>query len=58
MCWAGLSIKPFDTKKYFNIDFVLKGLIERLAQHIVTAANGPRAEALALVLPDSELPAF
>ncbi len=35
-----------------------KGLIERSAQHIVTAASGPQAEALALVLPDSELPAF
>ncbi len=33
-------------------------IIERPAQHIVTAASGPRAEALALVLPDSELPAF
>ena len=31
-----------------------KCLIERPAQHIVTAASGPRAEALALVLPDSE----
>ena len=38
--------------------FVSKGLIERPAQHIVTAASGPWAEALALVLPDSELPAF
>ena len=37
---------------------VSKCLIERPAQHIVTAASGPRAEALALVLPDSELPAF
>ena len=37
---------------------VLKCLIERQAQHIVTAASGPRAETLALVLPDSELPAF
>ncbi len=35
-----------------------KGLIERPAQHILTAVSGPRAEALALVLPDSELPAF
>ncbi len=33
-------------------------IIERPAQHIVTAASGPWAEALALVLPDSELPAF
>jgi hypothetical protein len=44
--------------QYFNIFFVSKGLIERPAQHIVTAASGPRAEALALVLPDAELPAF
>ncbi len=29
---------------------MLKCLIERPAQHIVTAASGPRAEALALVL--------
>jgi hypothetical protein len=41
----------------FDIFFVSKSLIERPAQHIVTAASGPRAEALALVLPDSELPA-
>ena len=44
--------------QYFNICFVSKGLIERQAQPIVTAASGPQAEALALVLPDSELPAF
>ena len=44
--------------QYFNIFFVSKGLIERQAQHILTAASRPRAEALALVLPDSELPAF
>ncbi len=37
---------------------VSKGLIERPAQHIVTVASGPLAEILALVLPDSELPAF
>jgi hypothetical protein len=35
--------------QYLNIFFVSKGLIER---HIVTAASGPRAEALALVLLD------
>ncbi len=48
-------VLPLQLSKYF---FVLKRLIERPAQHIVTAASGPRAEALALVLPDSELPAF
>ena len=43
----------------------LKVLIEESGQpahtdhvNIVTAASGPRPEALALVLPDSELPAF
>ena len=43
-----------------NFFFVSKCLIatERPAQHIVTAASGPRAETLALVLPDAELPAF
>ena len=39
-----------------------KVLIEEPAHtdhvNIVTAASGPRPEALALVLPDSELPAF
>ncbi len=44
--------------QYINIFFVLKGLIERQAQHILTAASGLQAEALALVLPDSELPPF
>ncbi len=44
--------------QYFNIFCVSKGLIERPAQHIVTAASRPLAEALALVLPGSELPAF
>jgi hypothetical protein len=44
--------------QYFNIFCVSKGLIEKPGQHILTAASGPRAEALALVLPDSELPAF
>jgi hypothetical protein len=44
--------------QFFLCVCVLKGLVERPAQHIVTAASGPRAEALALVLPDSELPAF
>ncbi len=43
---------------YFYIFFVSKGLIARPAQHILTAASGLRAEALALVLPDSKLPAF
>ena len=42
---------PLQLLNYF---FVSKCLIERPAQHIVTAASGPRAEALALVLPDSE----
>ena len=50
----GLAL-PLQLLKYF---FVSKCLIERPAQHIVTAASGPRAETLALVLPDSELPAF
>jgi hypothetical protein len=51
--------------QYFNIAFVSKGLIERLAhterevkKSHCDAAGGPCAEALALVLPDSELPAF
>jgi hypothetical protein len=46
---------PLQLLNYF---FVSKCLIERPAQHIVTAASGPRAETLALVLPDAELPAF
>ena len=49
------QVLPLQLLRYF---FVSKGLIERQAQHIVTAASGPGAEALALVLPDSELPAF
>jgi hypothetical protein len=40
--------------KVFNWNFNF----ERPAQHIATAASGPLAEAPALVLPDSELPAF
>ncbi len=50
----GLAL-PLQLLKYF---FCVEVLIKRPAQHIVTAASGPLAEALALVLPDSELPAF
>ena len=49
------QVLPLQLLKYF---FVSKGLIERPAQHTVTAASGPRAKALALVLPDPELPPF
>ena len=56
--FARMSDEQVLPLQYFDFFFVSKGLIERPAQHIVTAASGPRAEALALVLPDSELPAF
>ncbi len=50
------QVLPRQLLKYFFC--VEEFTIERPAQHIVTAASGPRAEALALVLPNSELPAF
>ncbi len=48
-------VLPLQLLKNFCVEVFI---IERPAQHIVTAASGPRAEALALVLPDPELPAF
>jgi hypothetical protein len=49
------QVLPLQLLIFFCVEVFI---IERQAQHILTAASGPRAEALALVLPDSELPAF
>jgi hypothetical protein len=55
VCMSDEQVMPLQN---FTIFFVSQGLIERPAQHTVTAASGPRAEALEKVLPDSKLPAF
>ena len=62
---AGSSLVRMPDQKVLPLQFFFwcpKVLIEEQAHtdhvNIVTAASGPRPEALALVLPDSELPAF
>jgi hypothetical protein len=62
---AGSSLVRMPDQKVYLFNFFFwcpKVLIEEPAHtdhvNIVTAASGPLPEALALVLPDSELPAF